>query len=293
MKPKVFISYGSVDKHFARNLKDRLDKAGAEAWLDDRELLVGDSLQGKISDAIDKSDFFVVVLSPFSVASAWVKAELAQAFTQQITQRKRKVLPVLIADCDVPSFLHDVKYADFRTNNSDAMDESWLLLTKSIGLTDRVTHETATIQSDARITQGVQLVHAEKELEDFEDMRILEVDKEKCYQPDRTNLLWNIYLRLSGRPPRSWVEIFEEQRRFPRHTMWRRAWIEENDIVIYCPPEEIEQYHLKDLHEDIVATNAGYRKYVLEQRKKHDSALKVEVDRLRQFNDMMERAKFF
>ena len=37
--------------------------------------------------------------------------------------------------------------------------------------------------------------------------------------------------------------------------MWREDWIEGNFIVVDCVPEEIEQYHLRDLKEDVAKTN--------------------------------------
>jgi hypothetical protein len=67
-----------------------------------------------------------------------------------------------------------------------------------------------------------------------------------------------MYLTLSAAPPEEWAQIFEERRRFPRHTSWRNAWIEGASIVIDCVPEEIERVHLSDLKEDVAACNKGY-----------------------------------
>ena len=44
---KVFISHSSLDKPFVRRLTRRLEKEGFRVWLDERELVAGDSLGKK------------------------------------------------------------------------------------------------------------------------------------------------------------------------------------------------------------------------------------------------------
>ncbi len=50
--------------------------------------------------------------------------------------------------------------------------------------------------------------------------------------------------------------------------MWRRAWIEGQDVVVYCVPNEIEKYHLKDLKQDVSNSNAKYRQYLVEEEQR-------------------------
>ena len=91
---------------------------------------------------------------------------------------------------------------------------------------------------------------SERELATFENIRIIDLDLARSENPNGAKSLYNMYLKLSSSPPLEWVQIFEAERRFPRHTMWRRAWIEGKYIVIHCVPEELEQYHFHDLSED-------------------------------------------
>lgn len=68
----------------------------------------------------------------------------------------------------------------------------------------------------------------------------------------------DMYLELSQTPPSGWSGFFDQERSFPRHSMWRRAWIEGKHIVIDCVPEELERYHLSDLKEDVSNANLKY-----------------------------------
>jgi hypothetical protein len=112
--PSVFLSHSHSDNAIARRLASDLRAAGVTVWIDEAELGVGDSLIRKIGNAIDSTDFLVVLLSPDSVASEWVLRETEVALTKEFMGRRVRVLPLLVRDCTVPPFLTDKIYADFR-----------------------------------------------------------------------------------------------------------------------------------------------------------------------------------
>jgi hypothetical protein len=114
LPPKVFISYSHADREFAEKLAHDLVQSRINVWWDEWEIKVGDSLIQKIERGITSTSYLVIVLSTASVESAWVQEELRAALTRQLSERKTIALPVLLNDCDIPLFLRDKKYADFR-----------------------------------------------------------------------------------------------------------------------------------------------------------------------------------
>lgn len=118
MLQSIFLCHASADKPVVRGIAKNLIKRGSKVWLDEAEIMIGDSLIEKIQMGIENSDFLGVVLSPRSVESIWVKKEVEAALTQEIDAGKVKVLPILIEDCDIPLFLRPKMYADFRTEES-------------------------------------------------------------------------------------------------------------------------------------------------------------------------------
>ena len=112
-QPSVFLSHSSVDKPFARRLANHLRLAGAKVWLDEAQLLPGDSLIERLREAIDNVDFLAVVLSPDAVKSRWVQKEVDVAMNQEIKGRKVKVVPLMYRTCELPWFLEGKMYADF------------------------------------------------------------------------------------------------------------------------------------------------------------------------------------
>jgi len=109
----IFISYCRADSQFAQRLLRSLEKAGLDIWIDARELKAGDSLLDRIHFAINSANFFLVLLSSHSVNSKWVQQELKFAFTRQLKNNERFVIPLLIDNCAIPTFLEDRVYVDF------------------------------------------------------------------------------------------------------------------------------------------------------------------------------------
>ncbi len=110
----IFLSHSHKDKSFARKLASDLSKLGIRVWLDEAEIKIGDSLIEKISSGIDEMEYVGAILSRHSVSSEWVKKELDIAMNQEIENRRVKVLPILIEDCQLPTFLEEKLFADFR-----------------------------------------------------------------------------------------------------------------------------------------------------------------------------------
>ncbi|MHB8988634.1 MAG: toll/interleukin-1 receptor domain-containing protein [Desulfobulbia bacterium] len=112
----LFLSHTSEDKPFVRTLRQDLIAHGVgDVWLDEAELLVGDSLTKKISEALSKTKYVGVVLSPRSIKSSWVEKELEAAMTKEISTGEVVVLPMLYENCELPTFLMGKLYADFTS----------------------------------------------------------------------------------------------------------------------------------------------------------------------------------
>jgi hypothetical protein len=112
----IFVSYSRVDADFVNVLATWLVKNNANVWIDKWELNVGDSLIDRIQNAIENAGALLVVLSKASVESEWCKKELNAGLIRELEEKRVVVLPVLKEDCNIPVFLRDKLYADFRTD---------------------------------------------------------------------------------------------------------------------------------------------------------------------------------
>jgi hypothetical protein len=126
---RVFLSHSSKDKPFARDLANALEAGGyITVWFDEHEINYGDNSVLKMEEGLD-ADAVLLILSPDSVESNWVKEEWTDAFWDQTNTARIKLAPVLHRDCRIPHFLRNKKPFDLRTNQTEGFRaiRTWLL----------------------------------------------------------------------------------------------------------------------------------------------------------------------
>lgn len=121
-RPTVFLSHSSRDKPFVSRLAIDLKSKGVPVWFDQWELKVGDSLSERIEHGISQSGWLAVVISKNSVSSDWVQKELRAAQARELRDKSVFVLPIIIDDCEIPLFLLDKLYADFRSSYDQGLE---------------------------------------------------------------------------------------------------------------------------------------------------------------------------
>jgi len=129
--PNVFISHASDDKErFVIEFATRLRNKGIEAWVDEWEMLPGDSLVDKIfNQGLSNADYFIIVLSTVSVTRPWVMEELNYGVIKRI-ESGTKIIPVVIDDCNVPEVLKSTLWT--KISDLKNYDESFEKITAQI-----------------------------------------------------------------------------------------------------------------------------------------------------------------
>jgi TIR domain-containing protein len=80
----VFLSHNHRDKTLVVPLATQLRLMGADVWLDDWEIRAGDSIPGKVNEALSVIDTAVIVWSEHAAVSRWVDAELATSLERHL-----------------------------------------------------------------------------------------------------------------------------------------------------------------------------------------------------------------
>lgn len=101
----VFISYSREDRPHAAAIDQVLEAQGLSVWWD-RELPLGQAFSQVISDELDRARVVIVLWSPASVASNWVKDEAQAALD------RRTLMPVLIETVKIPYGFGQYEAAD-------------------------------------------------------------------------------------------------------------------------------------------------------------------------------------
>jgi uncharacterized protein YjbI with pentapeptide repeats len=90
----VFISYSSEDEAFCSKLHDDLQEWGVRCWFAPHDVRGGKKLHEQIERAIHLQDRLLLVLSDSSMASAWVKTEIANARAKERDQGRQVLFPI-------------------------------------------------------------------------------------------------------------------------------------------------------------------------------------------------------
>lgn len=101
-KPQVFLCYARVDQQTAKRVYADLQAAGAEPWMDTANLLPGQKWRDVIRQAISKSAYVLVLLSPGALSSrGFLQRELKEALSVVATLPPTEVfvIPVRIHPC--------------------------------------------------------------------------------------------------------------------------------------------------------------------------------------------------
>lgn len=88
---KIFISYSRRDSLIADTLARKLDKDGYQIWIDRESIYGGGQWREQIVLAVESADFFLLLMSPFSLASDNVRKELDLA-----EQIELQVFPLIV-----------------------------------------------------------------------------------------------------------------------------------------------------------------------------------------------------
>lgn len=124
---KVFISHADADADVALRLAAALKAVGLDPWVAEDELYPGDNWAEVIGRGLAEAQAMVVLLSPQSLRSRWVRNEISYALGEE--RFKNRLLPLVIGRRDqlpsdlVPSALHLFPWFEVRPGDERNLAE--------------------------------------------------------------------------------------------------------------------------------------------------------------------------
>ena len=116
--PDIFLSYNREDAAIARIFVEAFSEAGLEVWWD-AALRSGESYDEVTEAALREARAVVVLWSPRSVVSRWVRAEAT------IADRNKTFMPVMIEACERPIMFELTRTAEMTHWKGDTQDNAW------------------------------------------------------------------------------------------------------------------------------------------------------------------------
>jgi hypothetical protein len=108
VEPIVLISYSSTDRNRALQLAGDLRKERMTVWIDKADIPAGAEFADSIETGIERCTHMVVILTPASRQSRWVKKEIHYALASG-----KEPITALFELCKIPLSLQGTHYADF------------------------------------------------------------------------------------------------------------------------------------------------------------------------------------
>jgi TolB-like protein len=117
--PDIFLSYNREDAATAKRYADAFAAEGLNVWWD-TALRSGEAYDEVTEAALRGAKAVVVLWSPRSVVSRWVRAEAT------IADRCKTLVPVMIEACERPIMFELTQTAELSHWTGDAADRAWL-----------------------------------------------------------------------------------------------------------------------------------------------------------------------
>lgn len=95
---EVFLSHSSLDGPFVSAIADVLRRHGIPVWYSQINLIGAQQWHDEIGAALRRCDWLVVVLSPNSVNSTWVKREVLYSLMDH--RYDERIVPLISEPCD-------------------------------------------------------------------------------------------------------------------------------------------------------------------------------------------------
>ncbi|XP_049546270.1 myeloid differentiation primary response protein MyD88-like [Anopheles darlingi] len=128
----AFVLYADQNVAFATKMVATLENRGMRLCLKDRDILVGGDCEYEVVIRLitERCRRLVVIISQAFVANEMNKFAVAFAHALQIEKRKRKVIPCVIEECEVPQHLQFSSKLNYLRRN--IFYNFWDKLTESI-----------------------------------------------------------------------------------------------------------------------------------------------------------------
>lgn len=116
----VFVSHSSTDTQRVERLVSRLLDAGLTVWFDREQIASGDDFVGAIEQGLNQSRVLLLCLTPAIALSQWSRLEYSAAISRDPDNDERRLIPVLMEDCEVPAVLRRLNHVDMRQESEEA-----------------------------------------------------------------------------------------------------------------------------------------------------------------------------
>jgi len=119
-KYHVFISYSRKDNDWVqKSLVPKLKETNLKIFHDESDIKGGESWASGVENAIKNSEYTIIVLTPDYLNSKWASFENLLVKCVDPVDRQKRVIPILLRECDPPLRIKNLACLDFTDEKSE------------------------------------------------------------------------------------------------------------------------------------------------------------------------------
>jgi hypothetical protein len=92
----LFISHASADLPFVNELVSELEREDVRVWSDKGRIRLGEDFMVSVQQALESSEYFLLVISPAYLASQWANFEMGVALSRSLSQGQGRIIPLYL-----------------------------------------------------------------------------------------------------------------------------------------------------------------------------------------------------
>lgn len=119
----LFISYSNADFPFVNELVSRLEKEDVRVWYDKGAMRLGEDFLASIQQALEKSEYFLLVISPAYLASQWANFEMGVALSRGLSQKSGRIIPLYLKRVSNAALPSSIKQLSGLTVQDSSVEE--------------------------------------------------------------------------------------------------------------------------------------------------------------------------
>jgi tetratricopeptide (TPR) repeat protein len=147
---QVFVGHAHADNELCDRYVAALRARGLDVWYDRTNMQVGHSLSTDIEAELRQRTAFVVIATPASLASQWVRSEIAAFRSLAAHDPTRLFLPVRAAECEMPLLWADIRGIDAVSLDFDAAVDAMAVVLGAGAVTSASTPEPVEREEELR-----------------------------------------------------------------------------------------------------------------------------------------------
>jgi len=150
---RTFISYSRVNQQFALKLACELKSAGFSIWMDQFDIPTGRRWDDEIEKALLECEIFLIIMTPASIASENAKDEIGYAI-----DHNKRIMPVLLENCEIPLRLRRLQYVDFTQKNfAEGISSAKELLSKLVNEESFPAPAKVSVGKDSKVDSSIEI----------------------------------------------------------------------------------------------------------------------------------------